>query len=193
MAMQKRYKIEATPSIVWADVTDYNPTSGTAFQGTRTHQIDLTGLPAADYRQGVKADFGMGTERVHPLWLARGSIEPAAAPTAAGTYTLLMGWSNSATAGVDNVANLAGTDAVYNAYGAADTDATEAILQLDEIGSITVSADADVHCGFFGADFFKPLMRYGAPVLRNNTSAALAADAVEMSIQLFRVFELEVI
>lgn len=165
-------------AIILADTTDHSPATKNNL-GTRTDQIDLTSLASGSYRQSAKVDFG-ATRGV--VWVADGAIEPVSAPTAGGEIELYIGWSASATAGQDNPGNLSGSDGAYVGYGAAATDATECINQLDRIGSFPMSADAAIQVGRFGV--FLPKKRYGIIVVRNRLSVNLAGDAVEMSIRL---------
>lgn len=170
--------------IILADTTDHNPTAGATLSGTRTDQIDLTSLAASDYRQSDK--FDMGATRARE-WMCRAAFEPTSAPTAGDIIEVFIGFSDSATAANSNPGNLSGSDAAYNAYGAADTDATEAIGQLVRIGHVVVSADADIMVGEVG--IFIPQLRYGMIVVRNGTSVAFAADAVEMSVHLIPIVD----
>lgn len=180
--------VSSTPALIFRDATDFNPTSGVSLLGdddTAMVQLDLTGLAAGAYRQSAKFDFG---KRWAEQWIMMAAIEPASAPTAAGTVAFRIGYSNNAAAGVNNVGNLSGVDAAYVGYGAAAGDATEVVSQTVLIGTLTFGADADVQVGMIGTPF-TPLMRYGSLVVWNNLSVALAADAVEMSVQLFPLHE----
>jgi hypothetical protein len=180
--------VDTTPALIFRDVTDFNPTSGVALLGdddTAMVQLDLTGLGIGAYRQSAKFDFG---KRWAEQWVMMASIEPVSAPTAAGTVAFYIGYSNRATAGVNNVANLSGADAAYTGYGATAATATSIISQLTSIGTMTFGNQADVNVAMVGVPF-TPLMRYGSLVVFNNLSVALAADAVEMSVQLFPMHE----
>lgn len=169
--------------IVWADTTDFNPTAGQAWVATRTHQIDLTSISAAAFRQGAKADLGAATWAQR--WMMVVSIEPVSAPAATGFYQFWLGWSDSATAANNNPGNLSGSDAAYNGYGAASTDADEVVNggQIEYVGALGVSADDDVHVGIVG--IVVPKLRYVSPLFRNSTSVSTESDAVEMCIALY--------
>jgi len=169
--------------IVWADTTDFNPTSAQAWVATRTHQIDLTSIAAASFRQGAKADLGAATWAEY--WAMYASIEPVSAPAATGSYQFWVGYSDNSGATVNNPGNLSGSDAAYVGYGAAATDADEVVAgnQLVRVGSLGVSADDDVFVGFVG--LIRPVFRYVIPLFRNSTSVATEGDAVEMSISIF--------
>lgn len=168
--------------IILADATDHNPTAGASLVGTRTHQIDLTGLGINAYRQSVKFDFGASRARD---WKCRAAFEPTSAPTAGGIVPVYLGLSDSATAANNNPANLSGADGAYVGYGAASADADESVGQLIFIGHISVSADSDIMIGEVG--IFTPWLRYGMIVVGNKTSVAFAADAIEMSVHLVPV------
>jgi len=176
--------IDNGTAIILADATDHSPTSGTSLVGTRTDQIDLTGLAASDYRQSDKIDFG--TSRA-VNWMMRAAIEPVSAPAAGAVVEFFIGFSDSATAANNNPGNLSGSDADWNGYGAADTDATEVVGQLVRIGQLVFGADDDVHVGEIGV--FTPLLRYGIVVVRNGLAVALESDAVEMSVHLIPILD----
>lgn len=192
MMSQSRVYVPTTPSIVLAH-TDFNPTAGTSLTGAaRTHALNLSGLAAGSYRQSAKIDFG---RLFADEWLMVAAIEPVSAPAAAGTdpagtVRFYLGYSNNATAAQNNSANLSGADAAYVGYGAAAADAAEAVKQLEEVGFIPATADADTHVGVVGV--FRPLMRYASLVVWNNFSVALAADGVEQSVQLFPMRDIAV-
>lgn len=166
--------------IVWAHTT-YSPTAGQAFVATRTHQLNLTSISAGAYRQGAKADIG-GTTWAD-RWQMVVSIEPVSAPAAYGSYEFWVGFSDSSTAANNNPGNLSGSDAAYNGYGGAATDADESVGQLERVGQLVVSADDDVHVGSVG--IVVPRLRYIIPLFRNSTSVSTESDAVEMCIALF--------
>jgi len=168
--------------IILGNSGDYSPTAGASLTGTRTHQLNLTGLVAGAYRQSAK--FDMGATRAQ-RYFCRAAIEPASAPAAGGAVEVFLGLSDNATAANNNPGNLSGADAAYTGYGAAATDATECIGQLTRIGQVIASADADIMVSTLGV--FIPYLRYGMIVVRNGFSVNLGADAVEMSVQLFPI------
>lgn len=164
-------------SIILADTTDHSPTAGVSLLGTRTDQIDLTSLAANSYRQSAKFDFG--TPRADEM-IVRAAFEWSVAPSAGGVVDIFIGFSDNATAANSNPGNLSGSDAAYVGYGAAATDADEAIGQLDFVGPLVVSNDADVQVAEIG--IIVPRFQYAMIVVRNATDQAFIADAVEMSI-----------
>lgn len=177
--MANEVLVKSGAAIILADVTDHSPTAGTSLSGTRTDQLDLTGLTAGAYRQSAKIDFGAARGRE---WMMRVAIEPASAPAAGGVVSFYVGFSDDATAANSNPGNLSGSDAVWAGYGAAASDATEVVGQLYFVGNLVAGADADVHVADIG--LFVPKLRYGMVVVKNGLSVALAADAVEMSVHL---------
>ncbi len=169
-------------AIILANSGDHAPTAGLSLSGTRTDQIDLTSLAASDYRQSAKVDLGATRARE---WMLRAAIEPVSAPTAGDVVEFFIGFSDSATAANNNPGNLSGSDAAWNGYGAADTDATEVVGQLVRVGQLVFGADADVHIGEIGV--FPALLRYGIVVVRNGLSVALDTDAIQMSVHLIPI------
>jgi hypothetical protein len=163
-------------SIILGDATDHNPTAGATLDGAETDQIDLTSLVAGAYRQSDKFDFT--TPR--GTFIVRAAFEPVSAPTAGGTVDVHIGYSNSATAANSNPGNLSGSDSAYVGYGAAAADATEALSQLEFIGSCHATADDDIMVCELG--LIVPKLQYGMVVVKNGWSVNLEGDAIEMSI-----------
>lgn len=165
-------------AIVLADSTDHSPAADNNL-GTRTAQMDLTSLAAGSYWQSVKVDFG-ATRAAR--WEATAVFEPTSAPTAGGSGKVYVGYSHSTTAATGNPGNATGADGAYVGYGAAASDADEAIHQFDYIGEVVFSNDAIAQLGHLGT--FTPKQQYGVVIVKNNSSVAFIADAVEMSIRL---------
>lgn len=174
--------IEEKTPIVWADSGE--PYAGDG--GARTHQIDLTSLAAAAARQGAKADIADSAysgvaDRRAPLFAVTVRIEFASAPTDGDTVDIYMGVSLSATAGTANPGGLTGADAAYT--GTAGSTLAESLLQLDFIGSLPCTNDGTTVV-LQKTWIYSPALRYVSPVVVNNGTPALVADAVEMSITL---------
>ena len=169
--MANEILIKQNTPTVWADVTDYAGDGG-----TRTHQIDLTGLAAAAARQGAKADLGATRARRYAV-TAR--IEYASAPTDGDIVDIYMGPSLSGTAGTANPGGLTGADAAYT--GTAGSTLAESLLQLDFIGSLMCTNDGTAVV-LQQTWVYSPGLRYVSPVVVNNGTPAFVADAVEMSI-----------
>jgi hypothetical protein len=169
--------IQIGTPIVWADVTDYVSTlSGL----TRTHQIDLTGILDGAARQGAKADMAsIATTHLAQRFSVLFRIEMDVAP-ADGAYVALY-WSSSpsATAGTGNDGACTGADAAYT--GSAGSTVDETVLQLQHVGTLMLTNDADTIIQ--QATFITTLpQRYGMPVVVNHGGQAFEGDAVEMCI-----------
>lgn len=157
---------------------------GTDGQPTPTDALTISGLGNGAYRQSAKFDLG---EFPASLYSVRAWIELFSSPTAGKSANLAIGFSDSATAATGNPANLSGSDAAWTGYGGAASDADEAWLQLDPIGSLFFTADTDVHSGEVG--FFVPRARYGMLVLHNDVGLALAnTDGQESCIVLTPIY-----
>ena len=178
MANEILYKVGT--SIIVADTTDYSPTAARTL-GTRTDQIDLTGVVAAAARQSAKLDF---TATRAMLYDVRLNIEFAT--DAAGSVDLYMSPSHSGTANIGNVAHCTGSDAAYAAI--AGHTLTELLAQLHFIGaaacSVQNTADGiqSIHIGVFS-----PTDRYGCLVVHNNTADTFHSDAAEMAVGFFPI------
>lgn len=171
--------IEEKTPIVWADTTDYAGDGG-----TRTHQIDLTGVVATEAREGAKADvadsaYSGVADRRAPIFAVTLRIEFATAPADGDTVDLYFGPSLSGTAGTANPGGLTGADADYT--GSAGSTLAESLLQLDFVGSLECLNDATalVQQQTFQ---YSPSLRYLSPVVVDNGADNFHSDAVEMSI-----------
>lgn len=175
---------DGTP-IVWADETDY--AGGSQVGGTRTHDLDLTDLLFTAARQGVKADLGATRARKFAITLAV-EFKTGEAPESQETVDLYWGPSGSGTAGTANQGGLVGTDAAYT--GTAGDSLADSLLQLDFIGSISLTADA-VGVVQRQTFVFSPPTRWGQPVVHNNTDAEdlNAADAEEMYVRMVPIID----
>lgn len=167
---------------VFSNSGEYSPTDAGQPTGTDA-DIDLGALGTAGAaRQSVKLDLGAVNLDVE-YWM-KAYIEFHSAPTAGGTVDFYLGFSNDATAGEDNPANLSGTDAVFQGYGADTASGTEALPQLLYVGSLVVTADADIQVGDIGV--FVPQARYCMLVVVNNSSVAVAnTDAIETGVAIW--------
>ncbi len=171
--------LEDKTPIVWANSGDYAGDGG-----TRTHQIDLTGVVAAEAREGAKADVGdvaySGVaNRRAPIFSVTLRIEFATAPADGDTVDLYFGPSLAAAAGTANPGELTGADADYT--GTTGSTLAESLLQLDRVGSLTCTNDATA---LVQQQTFKysPPLRYLSPVVVDNGADNFHSDAVEMSI-----------
>lgn len=171
--------------IVLADVTDFNPTAGVTLSGTRTDQLDLTGLAMSAYRQSAKVDFGAARAK---LWILGAAIEPGYIPQNRFDIDFYIGWSGSGTAANDNPANLTGVDGAWTGYGTTASDADDVLSALSHIGTLRLTRKVDVFVSSIIGTFI-PMTRWGIVVVKNNLDVPLAADAVEMSVHLWPLID----
>lgn len=164
-------------SIVWADIGgDYGDSPLTG-----THQITLVSLAAAAARQGAKADMDTGgvANRFARRFAVTLRVEFDVAPADGGTVDLYWAASLSSTAATANPGGTTGSDAAYT--GTAGSTLAESLLQLQFIGSLSVTNDAATVV-LQQAFMFECPTQYGMPVLVNNGSQAFEGDDIEMSI-----------
>jgi hypothetical protein len=144
--------------------------------------ITLASLAAAAWRQFAKFDLGYASPfpmEMEVRILSKGT----AAPTAGGTVDFYFGFSDSATAGTNNPANLSGADAAYNGYGAAGTDADECMGQMAGPASLVVSNDAAIQT----SEWIGPFLvkdRYLVGAIRNSTSQAFTGTEGDHQVQI---------
>lgn len=143
--------------------------------------ITLASLAAAAWRQFVKLDLGYASPMPMEVEI-RVLAKPTSAPTAGGTVDFYFGFSDSATAGTNNPANLVGTDSAYVGYGAASTDADECMGQFAGPASLVVSADAVIQT----SEWIGPFLvkdRYLIGAMRNSMSVAFSATESDHQVQ----------
>lgn len=169
--MANEIHVKELTLIVWADTTDYAGDGG-----TRTHQIDLTSLANTAARQGAKADFGATRADLYSVTLR---IEADVAPASGEVIKLFFAPSLSTTAATANPGGVSGADAGYT--GTAGDSLDDSIKQLDFIGALTCVADIAPVVQQQTWKYSPPL-RYGSPVVYNQSGQALEGDAIEMSI-----------
>jgi hypothetical protein len=168
---------EQTP-LVWADTTDYSSTvSGLA----RTAQIDLTSVSSAAARQGAQADLGATR---WPQYVVSVAMEFASGTVSGETVDIYWAGSPSGTAANANPGGTSGSDAAYT--GTAGDSLADSVKQLTFIGSLVTTSDNTtvVQYGNVGVLFGDSMLRYGMPVVVNNSTGALVGDAVEMYVAL---------
>lgn len=159
--------------IVWADSTDYAGDGG-----TRTHQIDLTGLADGSARQGAKADLGETRSQRYTVTVC---IEMAVAPASKAAIDVYWAASPHTTAGKMNPGGCTGVDGAYS--GTSGDGLDDSLGQLLFLGSISLTADADPVLQIQCFTLF-PSHRYGMPVIDNNGGQAMHSDAIECFVSL---------
>ena len=132
MALPDSLKLVDGTIIVVADATDYN--NNQSF-GTKTHQIDLTGVLDSEYRQSEDIDFGVNRA---PFYRLRFSCELAATPTAGAKIIFYIAWSEAVAAAAFD-AGVGLGDADYTGYA---TNPDLAIEHADKVAEFTCTADA---------------------------------------------------
>lgn len=140
-----------------------------------TYAITCTSLAAAASRQGVKSATLViappsGATATLPDFLQFIlQVQYTSAPAAGGEAQLLLGFSDSATAGTDNPGGLTGTDA-------AGPNA-DVFSQLIFAGAIVLSNNLGTGVQLAYMTPIVPLDAYVSPVIFNNGSVAFDATA----------------
>jgi len=179
MALPDSIKVVAGTTKVFSNSGEYVPTDAGQPTGTDA-DIDLGALATGGVaRQSVQLDLGSANFDLE--WLMEAYIEWHSAPTAGGNVDFYLAWSADATAGEDSPGNTSGTDAVYQGYGADTASGTEALKQLDYIGSLIATADVAVQHAVLG--IFKQKKQFVSLVVVNKSSVNLAnTDAIETGV-----------
>ena len=149
--------IRTGTTLIWdAAVTDY--------------AITLSGIAVGAARQGAKGDLG-ATRAAR--WAVRVWINMDVAPGAGRVIEFWWSSSPSAVAGTDNAGAASGADAAYTGSAGGSVDETK--HQMQKIGDLTLTPDADAVTQIEEFVFF-PLQRYGMPVLVNKADQILEGD-----------------
>ena len=134
------------------------------------YAITLASIAVGAGRQGVKGDLG-ATRAAR--WTVRVDINMDAAPTAGDVIEFWWSSSTSAVAATDNTGAASGADAAYAGSAGGTVDETK--LQMQYIGGLVLTPDADGVVQRSEFVFF-PLQRYGMPVLVNKADQILEGD-----------------
>jgi len=180
--MANEVLLKSGTPVVWADTTDYSPAGGVIY--TRTHQIDLTSLADAAARQGAKADLG-ATRAAR--YVVRLCLEADVQLASAVTAEVYFGWSNHATVGLDNPAELTGADAAYT--GTTGDSIADSVKELDGPYVYVGTSDVAPIMLPMNIGILTPVQRYVSPVIVNNLDQALEGDAVEMYLALIPIVD----
>lgn len=133
------------------------------------YAITLASLAAGAARQGVKGDLGATRAQ---RWACRVQFNMDVAPANVSPITIYWSSSPSVTAATDNTGGASGADAAYTGPAGG---LLNALLQMQMIGVIPMTADADTVLQI--AEFvWYPTQRYGMPVVYNGAGQALEGD-----------------
>ncbi len=169
--MANKILIGQGTQLVWANAGDYgnSPVAD-------TEQIDLTSVAVGEAREGAKGDLTALIARRYAVTMR---IEFITDPVVGETVDLYWGASLAAAAGTANPGNLTGADADY--AGSVGSTLAQTLPQLQFLGRLICTLDNEPVVQ--QATFIVELpLRYGIPVVVNNTSDIFEDDAVEMSI-----------
>lgn len=157
--------------VIWAHhADDY----GDIITGGTEKELDLTSLGIGDSRQGVKADMFVNSH-LPQRWAVLVRIEMDVSVVDGDGVHIYWAASPHATAGTLNPYLITGADAEIA------TPTAGFLGQLQYIGtvSLTTAVATNVHQATFITTI--PL-RYGSPLVFNDTTQAFEGDAVEMCI-----------
>jgi len=165
--------------------SDCNGTAGVGLTGVE--DTDFTFLNFLDATAGQSVKFSFSTPW-GTRWRVVAAMEFDAAPTAGLTVDFYIGYSDSATAGNENPGNLSGAAGLYQGYGADAASGVEALPQLHFIGSMVLTADADVQIAEIGV--ISPLADNACLVIDNNSGQTIAdTDGIETSVHIIEIID----
>jgi hypothetical protein len=164
--MPNEILVKVGTAIVLADATDFDNSPS-----ADTDQIDLTSLANGAARQSAKFDF---TATRAAKYNVACSFEVDVAPASGAVISVYIAPSISGTAANENPGGISGSDAAYT--GTAGDSLADSLLQLDFIGDVVCTADADPvmqNQSFV----YVPHARYGTLVVYNQSGQAFVGDA----------------
>lgn len=166
-------KIGSPATIMLADTTDFDDTPV-----AQSDQIDLTSQADGAAIQSDKFDFGA---EWGDLYDVHAEFEVDVAPVSGTTITLYLAPSDEAGAALGNPGGVVGADGAYT--GTAGDSLDDSLKQLDFIGAIICTADADpvMQVQTFG---YSPVARYATLVVVNDSGQAFVGDATHHYIRL---------
>lgn len=164
--MANEILVKVGTEIVIADATDFDN-----LPFPDTDQIDLTSLANAAARQSDQINFGALRAARYNV---QASVEIDVAPASGAVVSLYFAPSVNSNAALDNPGGVAGSDAAYT--GTAGDSLADSLLQLDFIGDIICTSDADpvMQTQSFT---YAPHARYGTLVVLNSSGQAFVGDA----------------
>lgn len=165
--MANEVLVKVGTQLVWADATDFDNSPY-----ADDYQLDLTSLANSTARQGAKGDFGATRADRYAVFL---SVEIDVAPASGEVIEVYWAPSPSATAANENPGGVSGSDAAYT--GTSGDILDDSIKQLDFIGALICTSDADPTMQTQLIGVYSPPMRYGSPVIYNKSGQAHVADA----------------
>lgn len=152
---------------------NYSLGNNTTLAATITSINGLGAATASCAGQGAFVDFGATRAQ---RWLARLQTTFQAAPTAGKTIDLYIGWATATATANSFPGGCSGAD---SAYTGPDGNPVNGVAQLDYIGSVHCCATAAQQEEVVGT--FVPKMRYGVPVVFNNTATGTAGGGVALA------------
>lgn len=164
--MANEILVKVGTALVLADATDFdnNPSAD-------TDQIDLTSLANGAARQSDKIDFTAARAAVFNVAC---SFEVDVAPASGVVIDIYFAPSISGAAANENPGGISGSDSAYT--GTAADSLVDSLKQLDLIGSMICTSDADP--AMQNQSFvYAPQTRYGTLVVHNRSGQAFVADA----------------
>lgn len=164
--MANEILVKVGTALVLADTTDFDN-----LPSADTDQIDLTSLADGAAIQSDQIDF---TAKRAALFNVQVSVEIDVAPVSGEVVKLYFAPSVNASAALDNPGGVSGSDSAYT--GTAGDSLADSLLQLDFIGNIVCTADADpvMQTQSFT---YAPHARYGTLVVFNDSGQAFVGDA----------------
>lgn len=140
--------------------------------------ITLTSLANAAGRGGAKGDLGAAwSRRMAVVFITKFAV----APTTGNLVEIWWAASPSGTDGTENPGGASGTDAAFS-------NPTQAKFLLTYIGALYCSNAIGTGTHEFHTEFF-PSMRYGFPVIINNSGQALSSTAGDHEFRLIPLTE----
>ncbi len=142
-----------------------------------TDQMDMTSLADAAARQSDQFDFGESVDvgEWSEVYDVACSFEVDVAPVSGTIIEVYLAPSINSDPALDNPGGVSGSDSAYT--GTAGDSLVDSLKQLDFIGSVVCTSDADPVMQI-QAFAYSPHARFGTLVVVNNSGETFVGDAI---------------
>lgn len=180
MTLPEYFKLELGTIFSFADhAGDFSPAAASSLEiGTPTDvEMNPGALANGSYYQSAKFNWGSQWQQSFAFLIA---VELATTPTAGNTIDAWIAPSTSSTAGNGNLGGVSGSKGSYTGD---NSNAADAVKQLDFLGafSCTTLATANIQRGMITPSY-TPVAQYASLVIKNGSGVAFHTDDVEFHI-----------
>ena len=164
---------------------DFAPTAANDLEQASPINVQgkLASVADSAYRQFAKMDFSVdgASNELVDFCSVIAALEFAATPTDGKACYLYMAFSPDSVAANANPAGASGSDAAYTGYS---SNADSSIKQSDVVATFIATVQITPTVQILDGGEFVPKERWGVPIFRDETGAAMHSDDVESHISI---------